>query len=149
MSWHFSRYFHSHACFSSKMPHHLVYPALLRAHTSQKNSNSSNVFSLLLCYGINYFFQLYQSSSFFFLFFFFFFFYIFSSITSPMLSQKSPLPPTLPYPPIPICWPWHSPVLGHINFASPMGLSLQWWPTRPSFDTYAARVKTSGVLVSS
>jgi hypothetical protein len=30
-----------------------------------------------------------------------------------------------------------------------MGLSLQWWPTRPSFDTYAARVKSSGVLVSS
>jgi hypothetical protein len=30
-----------------------------------------------------------------------------------------------------------------------MGLSLQWWPTRPSFDTYAARDKSSGVLVSS
>jgi hypothetical protein len=31
----------------------------------------------------------------------------------------------------------------------PMGLFLQWWPTRPSFDTYVARVKSSGVLVSS
>jgi hypothetical protein len=30
-----------------------------------------------------------------------------------------------------------------------MGLSFQWWPTRPSFDAYAARVKSSGVLVSS
>jgi hypothetical protein len=30
-----------------------------------------------------------------------------------------------------------------------MGLSFQWWPTRSSFDTYAARVKSSGVLVSS
>jgi hypothetical protein len=64
-----------------------------------------------------------------------------------MLSQKSPIPsPTpLPYPPT----PWHSPVLGHIKFASPMGLSFQWWLTRTSFDTYAARVKSSGVLVSS
>jgi hypothetical protein len=31
----------------------------------------------------------------------------------------------------------------------PMGLSFQWWPTRPSFDTYVARVKSSRVLVSS
>jgi hypothetical protein len=46
-------------------------------------------------------------------------------------------------------WPWRSAVLGHIQFACPMGLSFQWWPTRPSFDTYAARVKSSGVLVSS
>jgi hypothetical protein len=30
-----------------------------------------------------------------------------------------------------------------------MGLSLQWWPTRPSFDTYAAKDKSSRVLVSS
>jgi hypothetical protein len=58
-------------------------------------------------------------------------------------------PPPLPYPPIPIFWPWRSPVLGHIKFAWPMGLSFQWWLTRPSFDTYAARVKSSGVLVSS
>ena len=64
---------------------------------------------------------------------------------------KSPThtPHTLPYPPIPIFWPWRSPVLGHIKFACPMGLSFQWWLTRPSFDTYAARVKSSGVLVSS
>jgi hypothetical protein len=68
-----------------------------------------------------------------------------------MLSQKSPIPSPapLPYPPTPTFWPWHSPVLGHIKFANPMGLSFQWWPTRPSFDTYTARVKSSGVLVSS
>jgi hypothetical protein len=53
---------------------------------------------------------------------FLFFYYVFSSITFPMLSQKSP--PPLPYPPIPIFWPWHSPVLGHITFAWPMGLSF-------------------------
>jgi hypothetical protein len=33
-------------------------------------------------------------------------------------------PPPL-YPPTPTFWPWHSPVLGHIKFASPMGLSFQ------------------------
>jgi hypothetical protein len=54
--------------------------------------------------------------------------------------------PPLPYPPIPIFWPWHSPVLGNIKFVCPMGLSFQWLLTRPSFDTYAARVKSSGVL---
>jgi hypothetical protein len=88
---------------------------------------------------------------FFFSFFLIFFYYIFSSITFPMLSQKSPLPspPTsLPTHSL-FFWPWRSPVLGHIQFACPMGLSFQWWPTRPSFDTYAARVKRSGVLVSS
>jgi hypothetical protein len=31
----------------------------------------------------------------------------------------------LPYPPTPASWPWHSPVLGHINFAIPRGLSSQ------------------------
>jgi hypothetical protein len=70
-------------------------------------------------------------------FFFFylnvFFNYIFSSITFPMLSQKSPIPfPLLPYLPIPTFWPWRSPVLGHIKFACPMGLSFQWWLTRSS-----------------
>jgi hypothetical protein len=62
---------------------------------------------------------------------------------------KSPLYPPPPYPPTSPFWPWHSPVLGHIKFASPMGLSFHWWPIRPSFDTYAAKDKSSGVLVSS
>jgi hypothetical protein len=66
-----------------------------------------------------------------------------------MLSQKSPIPtPPIPYPPTPPFWPWCSPVLGHIQFASLKDLSFQWWLTRPSFDTYAARDKSSGVLVS-
>ena len=45
--------------------------------------------------------------------------------------------------------PWHSPVLGHVKFACPMGLSFHSWSTRPPFDTYAARDKSSKVLVSS
>jgi hypothetical protein len=62
-----------------------------------------------------------------FFFFFTFFYYVFSSITFPMLSQKSPIPPPppLPYPSIPIFWLWRSPVLGHIKFVCPMGLSFQ------------------------
>ena len=46
----------------------------------------------------------------------------------------SPLyPPSVlpPYPPTPTSWPWHSPVVGHIKFARPRGLSSQWWPSRP------------------
>jgi hypothetical protein len=81
---------------------------------------------------------------------FFFVGVFFPSITFPMLSQKSPISSSLlPYHPFPFFWPWRSPVLGHIKFACPMGLSFQWWPTRTSFDTYVARVKSSGVLVSS
>jgi hypothetical protein len=60
------------------------------------------------------------------IFLFLLFYYVFSTITFPMLSQKSPTPsPPLPYPPIPIFWPWRSPVLGHIKFACPMGISFQ------------------------
>jgi hypothetical protein len=86
-----------------------------------------------------------------FFFLFLFIYYVFSSITFPMLSQKSPIPspPHFPTHPFPFFWPWRSPVLGHIKFVCPMGLSFQWWLTRPSFDTYVARVKSSGVLVSS
>ena len=67
-----------------------------------------------------------------------------------MLSQKSPIPSNpLPYVATPTSWPWRSPVLRHIKFASPMGLSFHWGLTRPSFDRCAARDKSSGVLVSS
>ena len=60
-----------------------------------------------------------------------------------MLSQKSPICSLhSPTHPLPLIGP--GPVLRHIKFALPMGLSFQWWPTRPSFDTYAARVKSSG-----
>ena len=62
-------------------------------------------------------------------------------------SYPPPQFPTHPFPlfgpAVPLYW------VGHIKFASPMGLSLLWWPTRPSFDTYAARDKSSRVLVSS
>ena len=59
------------------------------------------------------------------------------------------LPHPLPYPRIPISRSWRSPVLRHIKFAQPMGLSFHWWPTRPSSDSYAARdTSSSGVLVS-
>jgi hypothetical protein len=34
------------------------------------------------------------------------------------------LPHPLPHPPTPTSWPWHSPVLRHIKFARPMGLSF-------------------------
>jgi hypothetical protein len=61
---------------------------------------------------------------------------------------KSPLypppPALLPYPLTPTSWPWHSPVLGHRKFARPRGLSSQWWPTRLSSATYAARDTSSG-----
>ena len=60
------------------------------------------------------------------------------------------LPHSLSHPPTLTSWPWRSPVLSHIKFAWPMGLSFHWWPTRPSSDSYAARDTTSrGVLVSS
>jgi hypothetical protein len=36
-----------------------------------------------------------------------------------------------------------------IKFSKPRGLSSQWWPTRPSSATYAARDMNSGALVSS
>jgi hypothetical protein len=85
---------------------------------------------------------------------FFFFFNIFIRYFPHLHFQCYPQsppypPPPLPYLPTPTFWPWNSPVLGHIKFAWPMGLSFQWWLTRPSADTYAARDKSSGVLVNS
>jgi hypothetical protein len=83
------------------------------------------------------------------------FYEIFSSFTFQMLSPKplNPPPTLLPNPPTPASWPWCSPVLRHIKFARPRGLSSQWWPSRPFSATYAARDMSSGrgtrVLVSS
>jgi hypothetical protein len=53
-------------------------------------------------------------------------------------------PPPLSYPTTPTSWPWCSPVLRHIKFTRPRGLSSQWWPTSPSSATYAARDMSSG-----
>jgi hypothetical protein len=73
------------------------------------------------------------------IFFFFFIIRYFPRLHFQCYPKGPPYPPPIPYPPTPPFWPWCSPVLGHIKFVSPMGLSLQWWPTRPSFDTYAAK----------
>ena len=44
----------------------------------------------------------------------------------PVSPLKTPYPlPLLTNPPTPTSWPWHSPVLGHIKFACPVGLSFQ------------------------
>jgi hypothetical protein len=74
---------------------------------------------------------------------------IYISNAIPKVPQMLPHP--LPHPPTPTSWPWRSPVLRHIKFAQPMGLYFQWWPTRPSSDSYAARDMSSGggVLLSS
>jgi hypothetical protein len=60
--------------------------------------------------------------------------------------ESSLYPPhtLLPYQPTPTSWPRHSPVLGHIKFPRPRGLSSQWWLNRPSSATYAARDTSSG-----
>jgi hypothetical protein len=50
-------------------------------------------------------------------------FFIYISNATPKVLQT--LPPPLPYPhPTPTSWPWCSPVLRHIKFARPMGLSF-------------------------
>jgi hypothetical protein len=84
--------------------------------------------------------------SFFFLNFFQFFIRYFLHLHFKCYPESSlnPPPTLLPYPPTPTSWPWCSPVLGHIKFARPRGLSSQWWPTRPSSATYAARDMSTG-----
>jgi hypothetical protein len=74
-------------------------------------------------------------------FFFNFFIRCFLYIHFKCYPKSSLYPPhaLLPYAPTPTSWPCHSPVLGHIKFAIPRGLSSQWWPTRWSSATYAAR----------
>jgi hypothetical protein len=42
-----------------------------------------------------------------------------------LISSLYPPLAMLPYPPTPISWPWHSPVLEHIKFARPRGFSSQ------------------------
>jgi hypothetical protein len=52
-----------------------------------------------------------------FLFFLFLLRIFFNYISYAIPKVPHTLPPPLPYPPIPIFWPWRSPVLGHITFA--------------------------------
>jgi hypothetical protein len=132
------------------------YPLLVASSETHSPCNLSRILSLVAGIQCWYLSQVLglsgQGSRYLFFFPFFFFFITYFSQLHFQCYPKSPPhppPPPLPYPPIPIFWPWRSPVLGHIKFACPMGLSFQWWPTRPSFDTYAARVKSSRVLVSS
>jgi hypothetical protein len=69
--------------------------------------------------------------------------------------QCFPKSPPYPPPPTPLpthspSWLWRSPILRHIKFAWLMGLSFHRWPTRPTFDSYAAwDMSSGGVLVSS
>jgi hypothetical protein len=83
-----------------------------------------------------------RASTFYFLFYFLIR-YLFIYISNAIPKVPHTLPHPLPYPPTPTSWPWCSPVLRRIKSARPMGLSLQWWPTRPSSDTYAARDMSS------
>jgi hypothetical protein len=65
----------------------------------------------------------------FFIFYFLFIFFIiryFPRLHFQCYPKGPPYPPPpIPYPPTPPFCPWRSPVLGHIKFATPMGLSLQ------------------------
>jgi hypothetical protein len=67
----------------------------------------------------------------FFLFFLFIRYFLYIHYKCYPKSSLCPAPSLLPYPPTPASWPGHSPVLGHIKFAIPGGLSSQLWPTRP------------------
>ena len=60
-------------------------------------------------------------------------FFIYISNGIPKVPYTLP-PALLSFPPTPTSWPWHSPVLGHIKFAIPRGLSSQRWLTRPSYE---------------
>jgi hypothetical protein len=78
----------------------------------------------------------------FFLFHIFIRYFMYIHFNFQMLSCKFPIPSplhTAPLPTTPSSCPWHSPVLGHIKFPITSGRSSQWWPTRPSSATYAAR----------
>jgi hypothetical protein len=70
-----------------------------------------------------------------------FFIYISNAILRVPYTLPPPCSPTYP---TPASWPWHSPLLGHIKFEIPRGLSSHWWPTRPSSATFAARDTSSG-----
>jgi hypothetical protein len=108
----------------------VTYESIRRLHTPQP-------------YSLNLDEMLYLLNPVLFLFIYLFLFVIFFIYISSAIS-KFPIPSApLPYPPTPTSWPWRFPVLRHIKFARPRGLSFHWWPTSPSSDTYAARDTSS------
>ena len=107
-----------------------------------------NIIRIYDCFKL-FIFVFYNFIDFIFLNFFYLLGIFLNDISNAIPKVPHTLPPHFPTHPFSFFWPWCSPVLGHIKFLCPMGLSFQWWPTRPSFDTYATRVKSSGVLVSS
>ena len=83
----------------------------------------------LFCFRVGFFYWIFYLLTF--LFFLFsnfllgiFFIYISNAIPKVPHTLSSILPPLLS-PPIPTSWPWCSPVLRHIKFAIPRGLSSQ------------------------
>jgi hypothetical protein len=69
-----------------------------------------------------------------------------------MLSQKFPIPPSpalLPYQLTPTSWPWCSPVLGHIKFARPRGLSSNDGRLGHLLLHMQLETQTLGILISS
>jgi hypothetical protein len=56
---------------------------------------------------------------------YFFFFFFFFKLDIFLIYISNAIPKVPRYPPTPTFWPWRSPVLGHIKFACPMGLSFQ------------------------
>ena len=81
-------------------------------------------------------------------------FFLSLQMLSPFLVSSPNVPYTLPPPPAP--QPTHScflalasPYTGAYNLHKTKGLSSQWWPTRPSSATNAARDMSSGVPFSS
>ena len=67
-------------------------------------------------------------------------FFIYISNAIPKVPQT--IPPT--HPTTHTSWPWCSPILRHIKFSRPRGLSSQWGLTRPSSDICTARDMSSG-----
>jgi hypothetical protein len=53
----------------------------------------------------------------------FFLYFLYIHFKCYLESSLYPPPALLPYSPTPAFWPWHPPVLGHIKFAIPRGLS--------------------------
>jgi hypothetical protein len=120
-------------------------------------SNSDIVYSYLCTYSYHHFlkcktmasgqYQLISLNKFINYFYFFQFFIGYFLHLQFKCYPECPLytpPVLLSFQPIPTSWLWHSPVLVHIKFAKPRGLSSQRWLTRPSSAMYAARETSSG-----